>query len=61
MSGISKPAEKYDLPVIEDAAQAIGSEYPYYVEGGSVISKKAGSMVFLAVFLFPKQEPWWHW
>ena len=43
MDGIMEIAEKYDLPVIEDAAEALGSEYH---------GKKAGSIGDFGVFSF---------
>ena len=51
MSAILDLAERYGLPVIEDAAQAIGAEYPY-VEGGIVDYKRAGSMGIAGCFSF---------
>jgi dTDP-4-amino-4,6-dideoxygalactose transaminase len=47
MNGIHRISEHFGLPVIEDAAQAIGSEYPF-VRG----TQKAGSMSSAGVFSF---------
>lgn len=51
MKPILQLAEKYDLPVIEDAAQAIGAEYPL---GDSAGKKwlRAGSMGLAGCFSF---------
>ncbi|MGL1932464.1 MAG: DegT/DnrJ/EryC1/StrS family aminotransferase [Desulfotalea sp.] len=51
MKAIMALAEKYDLPVIEDAAQAIGAEYPWDTDG---IKKnmRAGSMGNCGCFSF---------
>lgn len=51
MSAIMALATRYDLPVIEDAAQAIGAEYPVTDEG-KVDYKKAGSMGIAGCFSF---------
>jgi dTDP-4-amino-4,6-dideoxygalactose transaminase len=51
MSAILKLAKQYDLPVIEDAAQAIGAEYPM-VSNGVVEFKRAGSMGTAGCFSF---------
>lgn len=51
MTSIMKLAEQYGLPVIEDAAQAIGAEYPM-VENGRVEYKRAGSMGTAGCFSF---------
>ena len=48
MDAICTVAEKYSIPVIEDAAQAIGAEYPY-PEGEW---KKAGTMGLCGCFSF---------
>lgn len=51
MSAIMNLAERYELPVIEDAAQAIGAEYP--MKNGEVVEyKKAGSMGLAGCFSF---------
>ncbi|MBW6519815.1 MAG: DegT/DnrJ/EryC1/StrS family aminotransferase [Desulfoarculaceae bacterium] len=54
MAAIMKLANHYDLPVIEDAAQAIGAECPMEDEGGglNVQWKKAGSMGLAGCFSF---------
>jgi dTDP-4-amino-4,6-dideoxygalactose transaminase len=54
MAAIMKLAKQYDLPVIEDAAQAIGAECPMNGErGGSNVQwKKAGSMGLAGCFSF---------
>ena len=54
MAVIMKLASQYDLPVIEDAAQAIGAECPMNCErGGSHVQwKKAGSMGLAGCFSF---------
>ena len=46
-----KIAETYGVPVIEDAAQAIGTEYPA-VTGSELTWKKAGSMGLCGCFSF---------
>jgi len=51
MAEIMNLADKYGIPVIEDAAQAIGAEYPYGETGKAVI-KKAGSMGLCGCFSF---------
>ncbi len=51
MGRINQLAEEYDLPVIEDAAQAIGAEYPL-VENGTVTWRRAGAMGFCGCFSF---------
>ncbi len=43
MTEIMNLAGEYEVPVIEDAAQAIGAEYPFVVNG-TVVIKRAGSM-----------------
>ncbi|MCI5146214.1 MAG: DegT/DnrJ/EryC1/StrS family aminotransferase, partial [Candidatus Electrothrix sp. AR3] len=45
-------AEQYGIPVIEDAAQAIGAEYPLPQQDGSVHWQKAGSMGTSGCFSF---------
>lgn len=53
MSAILTLAERYGLPVIEDAAQAIGAEYPHVDQGReAVVYKKAGSMGIAGCFSF---------
>lgn len=51
MSAIMALAKRYDLPVVEDAAQAIGAEYPM-ASAGNVEFKKAGSMGIAGCFSF---------
>jgi len=51
MSPIMELAERYGLPVIEDAAQAIGAEYPMATED-TVWPKRAGSMGLAGCFSF---------
>lgn len=43
MAKIMSLADKYGIPVLEDAAQAIGADFPM-VENGKTVWKKAGSM-----------------
>ncbi len=51
MAGLLELAKRYDLAVIEDAAQAIGAEYPMTVEG-KVQFQRAGSMGLAGCFSF---------
>jgi len=51
MTEILKIAAEYKLPVVEDAAQAIGAEYPI-VEGSEVKWQRAGSMGSVGCFSF---------
>ena len=51
MTVILQLAQKYGLPVIEDAAQAIGAEYPM-VQNGKVDYRRAGSMGTAGCFSF---------
>lgn len=51
MDPILALSEKYNIPVIEDAAQAIGAEYPSQA-GGDITWKKAGSMGIAGCFSF---------
>jgi len=51
MTEIMRLADQYRIPVIEDAAQAIGAEYPYG-EPGKVVLKRAGSMGLCGCFSF---------
>jgi len=51
MQRIMALASEYDVPVIEDAAQAIGAEYPF-VEGGAVHWRRAGSYGRCGCFSF---------
>jgi dTDP-4-amino-4,6-dideoxygalactose transaminase len=52
MSAFMALAQQYDIPVIEDAAQAIGAEYPFVGQDGAVTWKKAGSMGLAGCFSF---------
>ncbi len=60
MSALMVLACQYDIPVIEDAAQAIGAEYPFigsaesaeFENGGELVWKKAGSMGLAGCFSF---------
>ncbi|WP_417910207.1 DegT/DnrJ/EryC1/StrS family aminotransferase [Candidatus Electronema sp. PJ] len=51
MGSIMALAQQYGLPVIEDAAQAIGAEYPV-LNNGSVHWQKAGSMGLVGCYSF---------
>lgn len=51
MSAIMRLADQYNLPVVEDAAQAIGAEYPM-PDGEGFAWKKAGSMGISGCFSF---------
>lgn len=51
MTRILTLAAEYEIPVIEDAAQAIGAQYPAY-EGGEIVWKRAGSMGLAGCFSF---------
>ncbi|RUM41398.1 MAG: transcriptional regulator, partial [Desulfobulbus sp.] len=50
MAKITELAKEYDIPVIEDAAQAIGAECPYIQDNGTVEWKRAGSMSLAGCF-----------
>ncbi|CAG36920.1 DegT/DnrJ/EryC1/StrS family aminotransferase [Desulfotalea psychrophila] len=52
MKAINKLAEQYNIPVVEDAAQAIGAEYPLVHADGSVEVKKAGALGTCGCFSF---------
>lgn len=52
MDRIMALADTYNIPVIEDAAQAIGAEYPFRQEGGDVKFRRAGSMGIAGCFSF---------
>lgn len=52
MQPILAIANRYQVPVIEDAAQAIGAEYPENNEDGSITYKKAGSIGLSGCFSF---------
>lgn len=55
MSALMGLAHQYEIPLIEDAAQAIGAEYPFIdaaEDGGKVVWKKAGSMGLTGCFSF---------
>ena len=51
MRRIMDLAAEYNVPVIEDAAQAIGAEFPYE-ENGAVTWRRAGSMGLCGCFSF---------
>jgi len=51
MQPIMELAEKFNLPVVEDAAQAIGAEYPYK-EGAETRWLRAGSIGMAGCFSF---------
>lgn len=51
MSGLVDLAKRFDLAVIEDAAQAIGAEYPMVIDGETRY-KRAGSMGHAGCFSF---------
>ncbi|MFV0435900.1 MAG: DegT/DnrJ/EryC1/StrS family aminotransferase [Desulfopila sp.] len=51
MTAILQIAREYDLPVVEDAAQAIGAEYPL-VQGQKTSWCKAGAMGMAGCFSF---------
>ena len=52
MTRIMSLATQYEIPVIEDAAQAIGAEYPLVAADGVVQWKRAGSMGIAGCFSF---------
>jgi dTDP-4-amino-4,6-dideoxygalactose transaminase len=52
MEKISELAARYELPVIEDAAQAIGAECPFVRQDGPVQWNRAGSMGLSGCFSF---------
>jgi dTDP-4-amino-4,6-dideoxygalactose transaminase len=52
MGKIIALAQEYAIPVIEDAAQAIGSEYPMQEKDGSTVWRKAGSMGLAGCYSF---------
>jgi dTDP-4-amino-4,6-dideoxygalactose transaminase len=52
MGAILSLADQYDIPVIEDAAQAIGACCPVVSRDGDIEWKKAGSMGFAGCFSF---------
>jgi dTDP-4-amino-4,6-dideoxygalactose transaminase len=52
MEPIMAVATKYNVPVIEDAAQAIGAEYPFTSADGTVTTKKAGAIGLAGCFSF---------
>ncbi len=52
MKSIMALARQYDIPVIEDAAQAIGAEYPMVAEDDSVQWVRAGAMGQSGCFSF---------
>ncbi len=52
MRSIMQLSRKYNVPVIEDAAQAIGAEYPMELEDASVKWMKAGAIGKAGCFSF---------
>ena len=52
MGKIMDMAQQYSIPVIEDAAQAIGAEYPTSDAEGNIHWHKAGSLGTLGCFSF---------
>jgi dTDP-4-amino-4,6-dideoxygalactose transaminase len=52
MGKIMALAAQYSIPVIEDAAQAIGSEYLMQENDGSTVWRKAGSMGLVGCYSF---------
>ena len=44
MPKLSRLAQEYAVPLIEDAAQAIGAECPFEQPDGSVIWKRSGNL-----------------
>ncbi len=52
MDKIMDLAAEYEVPVVEDAAQAIGAECPLGIKNGSVQWKRAGSMGLSGCFSF---------
>ena len=52
MTALMSLAEQYEIPVIEDAAQAIGADYPFVEQDGAVTWQKAGSMGLAGCFSF---------
>lgn len=51
MAEINRLAQQYGIPVIEDAAQAIGAQYPMD-QGGKTTLKRAGAMGLAGCFSF---------
>ncbi|MGD9949972.1 MAG: DegT/DnrJ/EryC1/StrS family aminotransferase, partial [Desulfobulbus sp.] len=51
MQRIMALSSEYDVPVVEDAAQAIGAEFPYE-ENGQVTWRRAGGMGLCGCFSF---------
>ncbi len=52
MERITSTADRYGVPIIEDAAQAIGAEFPWSQKNGGILWKKAGSMGLAGCFSF---------
>lgn len=52
MPSINALAARYDIPVLEDAAQAIGAECPFTAEDGTVAWKRSGAMGLAGCFSF---------
>jgi len=51
MTEIMRLANQYGIPVVEDAAQAIGAECPF-AENGTITQRRAGSMGLCGCFSF---------
>jgi len=51
MTEILRLSAQYGIPVVEDAAQAIGADYPFD-KNGTIIDKRAGSMGLCGCFSF---------
>lgn len=51
MSRLLQLSKQYQVPIIEDAAQAIGAEYPC-IDGGESCYRRAGSMGLAGCFSF---------
>ncbi len=51
MQRLTTLGAEYGIPIVEDAAQAIGAEYPF-VEGNAVRWRRAGSMGLCGCFSF---------
>lgn len=52
MQQLGTLAEQYDVPIIEDAAQAIGAEFPFVRDDGKTTWRKAGGMGLCGCFSF---------
>jgi dTDP-4-amino-4,6-dideoxygalactose transaminase len=51
MSRLMELSKQYQVPIIEDAAQAIGAEYPC-IDGAEICYRRAGSMGLAGCFSF---------